>query len=303
MRVGVSSSERGERVACVITTTWDSIDLIQTFLVHYQRLGFHQVMAMDFDSTDGTREVLASDQWRRFVTMVPFPGLASLDSSNLMLDIAKRTSPYQYFLFCDPDELLVAPSMNVVTALDAADRSGSLSIPRFNMTAPQSIARTGVVRGSHAAAFTLRVDRRHQRTPEQDVSKESLEPPWIFSAIPGKVLLRRDEAVAVGDGDHVASTTRQNLAAAPLGMYLLHYPVRQYATFRDKIELARRGFAADETLAPSHGWQLRRWIRLADAGRLQEEYFQQFIPDDQVDRLLSEGTLCRDEHVARFHES
>ena len=65
--------------------------------------------------------------------------------------------------------------------------------------------------------------------------------------------------------------------------------------------MARRGFEDNPQLPGSNGWQLRRWIALADAGRLQEEYFQQFIPDQQVERLIKDGTLSRDERVARFH--
>jgi hypothetical protein len=287
--------------ACVVTTTWDSIDLIETFLVHYRRFGFDQVLLMDFDSTDGTRDIVLSEEWRGFVTLVPFPGMAALDSSNLMLAIAKQTRPHDWCLFCDPDELLVSPAMNIKAVLAAAVERGSMSVPRFNMTAPSSIARANGAHGSFVSDFTLRIDRRHLRSPERDVAKATLDPPWIFTAIPGKVLLRLDEALAVGDGDHVASTTRHELASAPAGVCILHYPFRRFSTFRDKIELARRGFHDNPQLPESHGWQLRRWIALADAGRLQEEYFQQFIPDQQVERLIKDGTLSRDERVARFH--
>ena len=298
-----TSGGEAARAACVITTTWNSIDLIETFLAHYQRLGFDQVMAMDFDSTDGTRDVLASAQWREFVTLVPFPGIASLDSSNLMLAIAQRDRRYTWCLFCDPDELLATPAMTVGDLLDGGGNGGSRSVPRFNMTAPLSVALRGTGPFSHVVYLTLRIDRRALRSPERDISKARLDPPWIFTDIPGKVFVRLDETIAIGDGDHIARTTREGLSAAPPGASLLHYPFRRYETFREKIELARRGFAANGHLPQAWGWQLRRWITLADSGQLNQEYLQQFIPDEQVAHLVEDRTLYRDERVSRFHDA
>ena len=71
-------------------------------------------MVMDFDSTDGTREVLQSREWANLVEMIPFPGIARLDSSNLMRSIAtERAGSDDWCLFCDPDELLVTPHMRI----------------------------------------------------------------------------------------------------------------------------------------------------------------------------------------------
>ena len=65
--------------AIVITTTWNCVDLISTFLKHSHQVGFRHVLVMDFDSVDGTREVLTSPEWETFVTLAPFPGIAGLD--------------------------------------------------------------------------------------------------------------------------------------------------------------------------------------------------------------------------------
>ena len=160
----------------VATTTWNSIDLASVFLSHYRRLGFDQVFVMDFDSTDGTRDALASAEWRGFVTLVPFPGLASLDSSNILLTIVRQAyGPTGWCLFCDPDELLVTPSMAAPDAVVTAQMGAeSVSIPRFNMTAPLSFVQHGKPFSSHVHALTLRVARRHIRNV-QDISQNVLE--------------------------------------------------------------------------------------------------------------------------------
>jgi hypothetical protein len=282
------------------TTTWNSVDLIAAFLDHYRRLGFDRVIVMDFDSTDGTREVLTSMEWSSFVTRVPFPGLASLDSSNLLLSVARDTySPADWCLFCDPDELLVTPSMSCATLLPVNPDVEWVSIPRFNMTGPASYAREDA-QWSHVHALTLRVEGRCTRTPEE-IRQATLDPPWIFTAIMPKSLVRLGAAVRIGEGDHVAVTANSTSGAPANSVYLLHYPMRRYRSFRDKVEMARLGFAENPHLSQQHGWQVRRWVRMSDEGTLYTEYLQQFIVDEDVERLVADRTLVRDETVSRFH--
>lgn len=292
-------------MGCVLaTTTWNSIDLIDLFLRHYRKLGVDRIMVMDYDSEDGTRDVLDAREWQGFVERVPFPGLARLDSSNIFLGLAKAASD-EWALFCDPDELLVTPSMTIrePAVLDALATAEWLSIPRFNVTAPRSVAETDEASLSAQGALTLRIDGRHSRQIDIEIHRARLEPAWIFTAIPGKVLTRVDAAVAVGEGDHVMRTATDHKRPAPEGVYLLHYPFRRYAAFCRKLEMAQEGFEANPHLSQGHGWQIRRWIRMAHAEGVREEYLQQFIPDDALPALLAAGALTHDDSVQRLHRA
>jgi hypothetical protein len=291
-------------VTCeVATTTWNSLDLIGPFLEHYRALGFVRALVMDFDSTDGTRDVLTSAEWRGFVEVVPFPGIARLDSSNILLAISRSRQLSDWCLFCDPDELLVMPDMTLgVLDVEAVAGARWVAVPRFNMTGPTSLTALGGWHGSHVDALTLRIDRRQPRMPEVERSLPSLDPPWIFSAIHGKVLVRPARTTAIGEGDHVASSPHDG-TPAPGGVYLLHYPFRTYDAFRDKVELARRGFAENPHLSQGYGWQVRRWVDLADAGTLHDEFVQQFIPETRLDTLIADGTIAHELAIARFHQS
>ncbi len=281
------------------TTTWNSLDLVAIFLDHYRRLGFDHVFVLDFDSSDGTREVLTSTEWHGFITLVPFPGLASLDSSNVLLSIARNAcSAADWCLFCDPDELLVTPSMSSGTLLPAAADEW-VSIPRYNMTGPSSYA-TLEAPLAHVHALTLRVMRRCARSPEE-IRQAALDPPWIFTAIMPKCLVRLGSTLRIGEGDHVAVTMNDRWSVAADGVHLSHYPMRRYQTFRDKVEMARLDFAENPHLSQQHGWQVRRWVQMSDEGTLHAEYLQQFIADDAVERLVADRTLVRDETVSRFH--
>jgi hypothetical protein len=172
----------------VATTTWNSSDLIGIFLWHYRKLGFERVFVMDFDSADATRAILLDRQWEGFVELVPFPGLARLDSSNILLARAREAAAADaWCLFCDPDELLVTPFMDIQRlGLRAAD-TGWMLVPRFNVTAPRTIAVSDEARLTALDALTLRVALGEGRHPDRDIHAETLKPSWVFSRIEGKV--------------------------------------------------------------------------------------------------------------------
>ena len=286
------------------TATWNCIDLVSTFLAHYKKLGIDGILAMDFDSTDGTREVLSSAEWQNFVRLTPFPGIDGLDSSNQLLAQAQEMCDSEsWCLFCDPDELLVTQTMSIRDpALEQVMRRAEcVSIPRFNVTAPLSMAIASPSRLSSLDGLTLRIDGRHQRDAGADIGKDTLDPPWIFTAIPGKVFVRLEAARRIGDGDHTAETLASHPGTAPGGTHLLHYPFRSVLSICPQNRARHDSLRFQSRPAGRYGWHLRRWRRLADAGTLHEEYLQQFIRNEDIERFLESGTLARDESVVRFH--
>jgi hypothetical protein len=288
----------------LLTTTWNSEDVIGTFLQHYRRLGFDQIVVMDFDSTDCTRDILTDPGWQGFVSIFPFPGIERLDSSNLMLADARRSFPPETLgLFCDPDELLVLPLMDAARdlPLDLGDDSASGWVfPRSNMTCRKSTVMAHQDEMQAFGALRYRADGAIRGNHVALIKEERLEPAWIFTRLPGKVLVKLAHAKAIGDGDHTASTT-QALTAAPEGFRILHYPFRTLQAFRKKIAIAEQDFAVNTHLPAGYGWQLRRWIKLAQGGDLSREYFDQFPDDADFDRHLAEGSLEEDLAIVRFH--
>jgi hypothetical protein len=148
----------------------------------------------------------------------------------------------------------------------------------------------------------LRIDRRAERAGAAEIPKAVLIPPWIYTAVPGNVFARTQRVTAIGEGDHSARSEEGRHAAPPAGIYMLHYPFRRYETFAEKIDRARRGFEASPQLALGHGWQLRRWIRLAQEGALRVEYDQQFAVDADLPAQIADGSPSRDSSILRFHD-
>ena len=291
----------GRSRTVVASTTWNTGALVDDFLDHYRRLGAAAVLLMDFGSVDGTRERVVA--WGDFVEVFDLPSLAGKDSSNALLAEAKRRYPKEWWcLFCDPDEFLVTPRMQIDDASAAAlPDAGTVVVERRNMTGPRSIA-TAQADLSPLRGLTLRIDGRHERTNQEMLDHERrLEPPWIYTAVPGKVLVRLGAADSIGDGDHVATTTSATTATAPPSdAYFLHYPFRDYGEFAAKVELARQDFGENE-YPVGFAWQYRRWLRCLEQHRLAREYLEQFVPDERVPPLITEGVLTEDTTVRDFH--
>lgn len=268
--------------------------MIEPWLRHLEQLGATAVLAMDYGSNDGTREILRSPRWSRLVRMYDVPSLQA-DTSNDLLAIAKAEYPGSWCLFCDPDEFLVTPAMSLQDLLPA--RAGGISIvtvPRRNMTG----ARSAVRLGSSRSAFewlTLRIERTSERTDAERFGQTELSSPWIFTAIPGKVVVQVDRVDFIGAGDHGAEAEAGETGHLERCV-LLHFPFRSFERFRLKLQLARRHMEEDPQ-PPDIAWQYRRWIGAPDDRALRDEYESQFVDDADVPRLVRDGVLVEDTRV------
>ncbi len=269
--------------------------MLESWLNHVERVGAAAVLVMDYGSSDGTRAILESGRWSRLVRMYDVPSLQA-DTSNDLLAIAKADHPGSWCLFCDPDEFVVTPGMNLRDLLPVETAGLSImSVPRRNMTGARSAAISGSSPGNPLQWLTLRVERRSERTDAEHAGRIELSSPWIFTAIPGKVLVRVDQVDSIGAGDHEATASTGG-TEYPRESLLLHFPFRSLEQFRLKLQLARRHMDEDPQPAGSP-WQYVRWLHMPDERALQEEYEAQFVNDAEVVALLRDGALVEDTRV------
>jgi hypothetical protein len=279
----------------IATTTWNCVDIIERFLEHHRRLGVQRIYVIDYHSDDGTREVLAAPRWKDFVDMSDLPSLAGQDTSNTMLGMLRERHPGDWALFCDPDEFLVTPNMAVADLLPADGEVESIAIRRFNMTAPRSMADHGDLETAALDHLRLRICQQHVRT-QAEYRARVLDPPWIYTAILDKTLVRIDAALSIAIGDHAAHTRSGNAAARSTDCYFMHFPIRSYRNFEEKVHLYRLDYKANPGQS---GWHQNRWIKLLDAGTLRDEYLLQFLDDAELEALLASGVVQPEDGLFR----
>ena len=276
----------------VATSTWDSADVLEPWLAHIERLGAAKVLVMDYGSTDGTREILGSKRWSGLVRAHDVSSLQA-DTSNDLLAIAKADHEGSWCLFCDPDEFLITLTMSVEDLLPAdRDAVSIVSVPRRNMTGPRSEATSTDSSLSPFEWLTLRIERTSERTDEEVAGRIELSSPWIFSALPGKVLVDVDRVDFIALGDHEARASDGSTDQLE-GSILLHFPFRSFERFRSKLEHAGRHIEHDPQ--PSGApWHYVRWLSAGGERALRGEYEAQFVDDADVARLIRAGFLVED---------
>jgi hypothetical protein len=283
----------------VATTTWNSADVLEAFLSHNQKLGVEAVLAMDFQSDDDTAVILNSSRWRSFVRPVEFPGLPGIKPSNIMLGVAKAEFADRFCIFCDPDEFLACDSMDLaqVARAEEWDRFDLISVRRRNMTTLSS----GAAQLQDFTERFLRVDTPHERTEDEIRGMRELESPWIFTNVMNKIVVKVSSAQRIEAGDHEAVVADGGARFNSRAAMLLHYPIRDYREFLDKIRRAEKDFLSNPHLPEDVAWHWRRWIRIWRQGKLPEEFAAQFIKDADLETLMGDGTIVVDKRVAALH--
>ena len=286
----------------VSTTTWNTKDMLELFLLHYEALGVDAVHVVDYHSHDGTQELLTSVRWRDFVNLVS--ATDKLDERpSRVLPLLQQTYPaYTLCLFCDADELLVTPNMTV-TDVGLHATAGSV-VPRFNMTGPRSLVLAVDAEMNIKNDLFLQVLDTVQRTSEEKLvalEQGRLEPPWIYTNMPGKVLVNLGDTTDLASGNHSANVRRGELADIPPDCYLLHYPFRSFAEFVAKIAMVQIEFEEGPERPWDFGWHQRRWLRLKEKpGGLKSEYLQQFVSDGHIEPMIRSGRLRENLAVRDF---
>jgi hypothetical protein len=269
----------------VAATTLHSADIIGRFLERAERVGAEHALILDLGSKDGTQDLVRSSRWHGFASLIQVDDYRADDSSNTLLQHAKSQNSVTWCLFCDPDEMI---PIGLVSLAPAEDIS-CIQIARRNVTARRSHLTKSL--DAPWDALTLEIGKPVKRTSGARLATV-LDPPWIYSFIKSKILVRLTDTEAIGSGDHIATLGKGRVVKGA-NVVLHHYPLRSYDAFTTKIESAKSYLAANPQFGEDWGWHWRRWVRLAEEGALEAEYLSQFPDDETAAIQISDGTLTK----------
>jgi len=287
---------RRERIV-LFTAPADQGDILQDFLDWHLDLGVDQILALDHGSSDGSRELLERYATTRRVAWFPIGerDISKYSPADELAALARDKYGADWIIHCDADEFLCTTGRDLRTVLDQArDRGITLiDVPRRTMTGPALQAGQPATR-----ALTLRIDRTVVPTAEQQVTWD-LPAPFVFLDVGGHLIVRADAFARYGAGAHAGATTYGTSATVD-ELYILHYAMRGYESLRMKVRNTESWLQANQHLAPGLCWHWRRWIHLAEAGLLREDYDRQFVSDERARELVAQGICTVDATVASW---
>jgi hypothetical protein len=237
-------------------------DILPVTVRHHLREGFDFVLIADNDSSDGTRQALArlAAHDRRVEWLGDTTG--SFRQAEVVTELARdaHRRGARWIVPFDADELWHAHGGIRRVLANRTESALEVAVTNFVQHRTQTVLEP---------AALLRVDRRIAQpgaaAPElvETGALGYVEMEW-----PPKWISRAASTLEIGPGNHVVSVE------GPRGrlteVRCLHVPLRARAVLEEKAEHGRR--LNEAGFEPSHGWHVRRIARLAQEGRLDEEW-------------------------------
>jgi SAM-dependent methyltransferase len=291
---------RGELKIAAYLGVMDEVELIERTIDHLYSIGVDLIVVGDMGSTDGTLEILKKPRppERFWLTQPKDQGQELLDAwPTTRLELLRQA--IDWVLFIDADEY-VLPASGRLKDCAALREADVLYIQPFNVPlgtdGPLMPARLvpdlyeELLLIVKSPADFLEFRRYLQENP--DVA-------WITGVPEPKMMARPECVETLIEGMHdIAAVGREpRHRSKPKDLLIAHVPFTTEARFARKVENARKGLAlydewGGEYVTGDLAWHWRRWVALADQGRLREEV-DRTIWDKQVIAGLRRSGVIR----------
>jgi hypothetical protein len=280
------------RIAAVLSVR-DEVELIEQTIGHLWAIGVDLIIACDMDSHDGTYEALEahrSDEsfWLfRIDDQLP-DNFQTWIRANVALVKSARAD---WTIFLDADEywLPASGSLKDCARLEDAD---VLTVDRFNVPlGPNGPLMPGKITHERYDELLLTSEAVHDLRIHIQENPEAV---WIRAKAEAKVMARpaRIGTLALGGHDVVAADTRPLRRYSAEDVIIAHLPFTTRARFARKVDNIRRLFRVhDEFFGELTAWHWRRWLVLADEGRLDEEFDRSVFDERTIMNLRAQGII------------
>lgn len=272
----------------------DEVELIERSILHLRMAGVDLIIAWDYDSKDGTSKILKSyESEEEFWIINTNEELSQPEEASLIMEyLAKANADWVVFL--DADEFLIAATGDLKDSLSKAN-SEVLLIRRFNV----------VLTDSGPALPEVLMPESYESLILYDDSINALyryihENPnhaWIRGVPNPRVIARTEFIGGLSPGWHNI-TSKEDVPvrrSTPTDLLIAHLPFSTLSRFEKKVANIRKEFSGEPDWVPGEpqiAWHWRRWLVLADQGKLPEEFEHQVASRAEL-KIMSQAGKVR----------
>jgi hypothetical protein len=255
----------------------DEEDIVRGNIDFHLAQGVDYFIATDNLSVDGTTAILRHYERRGLLHYI---SQAEDDYSQCrwvthMARLARTKFGADWIINNDADEFWFPEQGNLKDALAALPAScDAASVPRKNFPPRQAVNKS-------LFADIMTAHHRH--------SVNNLGQP-----LPDKVCHRAFADVEVEQGNHAARRDGRRLKTAAAPISILHFPLRSYAQFANKIMKGGAAYARNRELTSDIGRTWRDLYELWRQGQLERFYQGALVDDQALERGVKEGRLVMD---------
>ena len=261
----------------------DEEDIVAANIDFHLAQGVDFIIAMDNLSVDRTPEILREYERRGVLLTISQTGDDYMQFRWVteMARMASKHSGADWVINSDADEFWYPERGNLKDILGAvASNVDAVKVERTNFL-PRTI---------EDGAFFADVMTTRERV--------SLNP--LGNPLPCKVCHRALAAIEVEQGSHSVRLSGRPLPTANVAITILHFPIRSYRQFANKIALGGAAYERNTELDPRVGVTWRELYKIWKKGELEAYYQKLMLSEAEIERGETEGRFIRDYRLRDF---
>ena len=277
----------------------DEIELIEQCIGHLRAIGVDHIVACDMNSTDGTYEVLQSHSSDDDFWVCRLDD--RIEDEPRVLTALVKSARADWVICLDADEFWIPATglLKDCTALAGAD---VVSLDRFNIpVGPDGPMIPSELRPPRYADLLLLMPPAEDG---QDYLRAHAGAPWIWVRMEPKVMARPKRMKQLEYAGHdvfPVDATRLRRSTSD-ELLIAHLPFTTRSRFHRKVENIRRTLGThDEFFSGDLAWHWRRWLEMAEQGRLDEEFDRTVFDAGSIAALRTQGSIRSAAELLRKH--
>lgn len=272
-------------------------DIIEQNIRTHAALGVDAFVVMDNDSTDNTTEILKKLQKEYEIILIHEKGLYNQAKWMKRLAVAAKRLGADWVINNDADEFWIpAEGKSLRESLNF--KGSVLTVDRFNMLLDPAAEKEGFLSSVH------RVENPVAYTKSRQINVENIS--MVLTKIGPKTIVNPHGLIEIRGGNHkawhIANSYEYLFKKADAirrfsNICVYHYPFRSYAQFEKNIRNRKMLLESDKHIRM--GPHYRRWVKLFNAGKLEEEYQRLLFSHEDIAVLSKYGIVTKDAYPQR----